>query len=865
MRRLFAVLGLCAVAGTFVLATPQQTAPPQAPAPTPAPSPALDAVRKTAPVPPGTPMLSIDGIMRGPKLVGNPPSNVRWSRDGNTAYFSWQKPDEDRASTWSVKKDGTGLTKLTDQQVRDIVTPITGRWDRAHKRALTVENGDIVIIDGATAARKVLIRTAAAESNPRWVRNETAITFLRENNLYLLSLTGGTDSPALVQLTDVVAAPAGGGAAAGAVAAGPAGRGGRGGGAAAGAQAGELTEAQKLMKAENEKLIEFVRNQAAQRAGGAGAGGGGGRGGRGGAAAGGPAAPLPRFTLADRQSVTDLVLSSDENFVYIGVTERPELAPRGQDVPNYVTASSFPEMINGRTNVGDSQTVRKLAILNLKENKSVWADSSTFGGKELNSQAARIVDWNVPEVSPDGANTVVSAGSQDSKDRWYLRLDPATGKAQVLDNYHDNAWIRESGVQVVGGGGGFGAGGGGYTWLNDSKRILFLSEQTGNLHLFSLDVSAAQPKAVALTSGPWEVTAAQLSADRTKVFITTNEVHPGERHLYTVSVDGGARTKITTMTGSNEATLSPDEKTAAVIYSYSTKPPEVFMMPVEPGAKAVQVTTTPTAEWSGFKWIDPKVITYKTRDGKSVYARLYTPEMIGAKRDPKKPAVIFVHGAGYLQNAHKYWSTYFREYMFNNMLASKGYVVLDPDYRASSGYGSEWRTAIYRHMGGKDLEDVVDGAKFLVDTEKVDPKRIGVYGGSYGGFITLMAMFTTPDVFAAGAALRPVTDWSHYNHGYTSNILNVPTNDMEAYRQSSPIYFAEGLKGQLLILHGMVDTNVFFQDSVRLVQRLIELRKENWSIAPFPVENHGFTEETSWADEYKRIFKLFEENLRLKK
>ena len=94
------------------------------------------------------------------------------------------------------------------------------------------------------------------------------------------------------------------------------------------------------------------------------------------------------------------------------------------------------------------------------------------------------------------------------------------------------------------------------------------------------------------------------------------------------------------------------------------------------------------------------------------------------------------------------------------------------------------------------------------------------------------------------------------------NILNVPQNDPEAYKQSSPIFFADGLKGRLLICHGMVDTNVFFQDSVRLVQRLIELRKENWEIAPFPVENHGFTEETSWADEYKRILKLFEETLR---
>jgi dipeptidyl aminopeptidase/acylaminoacyl peptidase len=330
-----------------------------------------------------------------------------------------------------------------------------------------------------------------------------------------------------------------------------------------------------------------------------------------------------------------------------------------------------------------------------------------------------------------------------------------------------------------------------------------------------------------------------------------------------MSVDGGSRTKFTTMTGSNEATVSPDEKSLAIIYSYTTKPPELYVMPFTAGAQAKQVTTTPTEEFRNFKWIDPKVITYKARDGALVYARLFTPEMIGAKRDPKKPGVVFVHGAGYLQEAHKYWSSsYYRENMFNNILASKGYVVLAPDYRASAGYGRDWRTAIYRHMGGKDLDDVVDGAKFIVETERVDPKRIGVYGGSYGGFITLMAMFTTPDAFAAGAALRPVTDWAHYNHGYTSDILNTPQNDPDAYRQSSPIYFAEGLKGHLLICHGMVDTNVFFQDSVRLVQRLIELRKENWEIEPYPVENHSFTEETSWADEYKRILRLFEETLR---
>jgi dipeptidyl aminopeptidase/acylaminoacyl peptidase len=274
------------------------------------------------------------------------------------------------------------------------------------------------------------------------------------------------------------------------------------------------------------------------------------------------------------------------------------------------------------------------------------------------------------------------------------------------------------------------------------------------------------------------------------------------------------------------------------------------------------VTTSPSPEWLATRWLDPTLVHFTARDGVEVPARLYTPEMVGAKRHPRRPAVIFVHGAGYLQNAHRYWSSYYREYMFHHLLASRGYVVLDVDYRGSAGYGRDWRTAIYRHMGGKDLDDIVDGAKYLVDEHRVDARRIGVYGGSYGGFITLMAMFTTPDVFAAGAALRPVTDWAHYNHGYTSNILNVPQHDAEAYRRSSPIHFAEGLKGALLICHGLVDVNVHAQDSIRLAQRLIELRKDNWELALYPVEDHAFVEETSWADEYRRILSLFERTLK---
>jgi len=224
-------------------------------------------------------------------------------------------------------------------------------------------------------------------------------------------------------------------------------------------------------------------------------------------------------------------------------------------------------------------------------------------------------------------------------------------------------------------------------------------------------------------------------------------------------------------------------------------------------------------------------------------------------------AVIFVHGAGYLHNVHKYWSSYSREYMFNQLLASRGYVVLDLDYRGSAGYGRDWRTAIYRWMGGRDLQDQVDGSRYLQQTFGIDAERIGIYGGSYGGFMTLMALFTAPKSFGAGAALRSVTDWAHYNHGYTGRILNFPEKDTLAYRRSSPIFFAQGLEDPLLMAHGMVDVNVHFEDIVRLTQRLIELGKTNWELAPYPVEDHGFVRPDSWTDEYTRIFDLFERTI----
>ena len=456
-------------------------------------------------------------------------------------------------------------------------------------------------------------------------------------------------------------------------------------------------------------------------------------------------------------------------------------------------------------------------------------------------------------MSPEGTRAVAAVRAADNKDRWLVLVDPATGKGRVLDRQHDDAWVREGFAQPATAS---------FGWLDD-RTLWFVSEATGYSHLYTVDAAADAAAPKPLTSGEWEIEDVQLSLKRDRFYLTTTEADPGERHLYALDVDGrgapeahhdGRRPSHRGLTGRDDLRrrllATPARRRRC---TWSPRAPEPSRARSRP-RRAPPSAATPGP-------LRPSSAS-RRRDGASVPARLFTPESVGARQDPRRPAVVFVHGAGYLQNAHRYWSSYFREYMFHHLLASRGYVVLDVDYRGSAGYGRAWRTAIAGFMGGKDLEDVVDAAGYLVREHGVDPKRIGVYGGSYGGFLTLMALFTSPDTFAAGAALRPVTDWAHYNHPYTSNILGVPPKDAEAYRKSSPIYHAAGLKGALLICHGMVDTNVHFQDSVRLAQRLIELRKENWELAAYPVENHGFEQASSWADEYKRILSLFERTLR---
>jgi dipeptidyl aminopeptidase/acylaminoacyl peptidase len=490
-----------------------------------------------------------------------------------------------------------------------------------------------------------------------------------------------------------------------------------------------------------------------------------------------------------------------------------------------------------------------MGIVSLADGDVRWRDVARATLPEGTTEGApefgftRFVGWN-----EQGTAGLVAAQSADFKQAWLWSMDAATGRMTLLAHDRDEAWVAGpcpfwQSPNCVG-------------WLPDG-RAWFVSERTGYAHLYTVnaDGSALRP----LTSGSWEVHSVELSPGRDRFLLTTNEGSPHHQHLWSMMLDGRGRTRVTTLPGRQVATVSPDGTRLAFVHSFANQPPELFIAPNRPGAEARRVTSSPTAEWLAHDWIVPEIVHVPASDGAQVPARIYRPQDVGAV--PNGAAVIFVHGAGYLQNVHNWWSTYYREYMFHHLLASLGYVVLDMDFRASQGYGRDWRTAIYRHMGGRDLADHVDGSRWLQRTYGIDPERVGIYGGSYGGFITLMALFNEPADFGAGAALRAVTDWAHYNHGYTGRILNLPQDDSVAYRRSSPIYFAEGLQDPLLITHGMVDVNVHFSDVVRLAQRLIELGKTDWELAVYPVEDHGFIAPSSWADQYRRILELFERNI----
>ena len=752
--------------------------------------------------------LSVPKIMRGVENTGREPSQVRWSPDGRWIYFRWLPPGTDWKESlkpYRVRALPGSEPERLSPAAADSLEPLIaeGPLSADGKRRVVSVRGDLYLIELPTGQVRRLTDTPGVnEVSPRFDRNGRQVLFRRDNNVFALDIVQG----GVRQLTDIRPGPA--------------------------PETPKPAEGQRaFVEREELALLRAVRDRKwrdsvdkAERD------------------ARDATRPKP-FYLAPGEQVSELDPSPAGNAVLVRLFTPPKDS-RGAQVPSYVTVSGYTEELPSRTKVGDLQGRQRVGVLTVATGGVRWIHpipgdtSGVYAGLDFRG-------WN-----DAGTSALVFGWSRDYTARHLVRVDADSARVMFLDVLRDTAW---AGGAV--GGPCDGCGG----WLPGEQGVWLVSEADGWAHLYTMNPDGGDRRQ--RTRGNWEVEGAQLTSDRTAWLLHTSEVSPFDLHAYLLSLSAGPPVRLTTEEGGHAVTLAPDGKQLADVFSTSNRPPELYLQPARGGGTRSQLTTSPTAEWLSFPWIKPAIVRIPASDGVEVPARIYRPADVGAT--PNGAAVIFVHGAGYLHNVTHYWSYYSREYQFHHLLASKGYVVLDLDYRASAGYGRDWRVAIYRHMGGRDLEDQVDAVRWLQKTFGTSPDRVGIYGGSYGGFITLMALFTRPKWFGAGAALRPVTDWAHYNHPYTASILNEPQEDSVAYRQSSPIYFAEGLEDPLLIAHGMVDVNVHFQDVVRLTERLIELGKTNWELAPYPVEDHGFVRPESWTDEYRRILELFERSLRV--
>ncbi|MGE3527528.1 MAG: prolyl oligopeptidase family serine peptidase [Gemmatimonadales bacterium] len=746
--------------------------------------------------------LSIPSIMRGPEIVGREPGGVRWTADGRWIYFRWLPP----GSAWNaelkpyrVRAAAGAVPEVVSRADMDSVAPLIAEGDLSPDRTTRVveANGDLYLVTLGRGTAQRLTRTMESERDPVFDRAGTGVFYREGSNLFFLRLSDGY----VRQLSNIRSGPA------------P-----KEDSTAAG-QRGFLERQQtELFDAVREWIREDSVRKADRKA--------------------DDQRRWPAAVYLDKnESVSQFSVSPGgaAALVRTGISTDRD---RNTKVPQYVSKSGYTEEIDSRTKVGDVQGRSRVGFLRLPEGEVSWLrllpDTTVMPGYAL------FLGWN-----DAGTEALVLSTSEDYKHRYLYLVGADSGRARLVDALTDSAWV---------GGPCFSCGG----WYDGGKRIWFVSEADGYAHLYTMAADGSDRRQ--LTRGKWEVLRAALADDKRSFLLHTSEPSPFERQVYRLPASGGPMERITTRAGGHEATASPDGQWLADVYSTANRPPELYLVRNRPGSEMAKLTTSPTAEWSSFPWIEPAIVWIPASDSVRVPARIYRPADLGA--EPNGAAVIFVHGAGYLHNVHHWWSDYYREYMFHHFLARQGYVVLDIDYRGSAGYGRDWRTAIYRHMGGRDLQDQVDGARYLQREFGIGPDRIGIYGGSYGGFMTLMALFTEGKWFGAGAALRSVTDWAHYNNGYTGRILNLPQDDSVAYRRSSPIYFAEGLEDPLLIAHGMMDTNVHFQDVVRLTQRLIELHKTGWELAVYPVENHGFERPDSWTDEYERIYGLFENQLR---
>jgi dipeptidyl-peptidase-4 len=471
--------------------------------------------------------------------------------------------------------------------------------------------------------------------------------------------------------------------------------------------------------------------------------------------------------------------------------------------------------------VGTNPYRQKIGVIGVDEDEVRWVEGVAENAWNYGT------DW-----SPDGTRIALSDMHPDFKG-WTLRviditrdtLKAVSVQEQTTDKQYMNDWrpVR---------------------WSLDGRWIYYGADLDGWRHIWKTNPFGGTPLQV--TKGEFDVLDFQRPKESDVIYYTSTEIDPQQMDLYALYPDGH-KVKLSVLTGMNSASVDDRGDTLVVTAHDQFNPPEIYYMdPTRPEPR--RLTYSPLPEFKKVKLVEPQRVTFVNEsDGKTIHALIYVPPDL--KPGEKRPA--FLSGI-YAGSAKMGWAGLFDHYA----CAELGFVVMRVDFRASWGYGSEFETGYYNSMGVIDADEAASAAKYLRSLPYVDGDHLGLWGWSYGGFLTEMVMFTRPDAFQVGVAVAPVTDWKNYNHWYTLHRLDDPKDNEENYEKTSPLYHAEGLKGKLLMIHGMQDGNVLFQETVKMVQALIEAGKE-FDVMFYPRDDHGISREESWMHVHRKVIKYF--------
>jgi len=398
----------------------------------------------------------------------------------------------------------------------------------------------------------------------------------------------------------------------------------------------------------------------------------------------------------------------------------------------------------------------------------------------------------------------------------------------------------------------------------DGKLVAFISDRSGWIHIYVMATDAtSESQAKQLTTGGYLAGLGSWSADSTRIAYHRSEAgNQYERFINVVDVRTGVSEPIVTTRGVNyDPSFSPDGSQLVFHRTDIENSLDLYSAPVRARATPLRLSDSMPAAINKADFSPVTAVSFPSRlDKKPVPGTLMVSKRLD--RTKKNPALVWIHGSGSDQNFLGWHpGSYRMYYSLCQYLAQQGYVILTPDYRGSSGFSRDWSTGVHMGLGVNDTADVAAGADYLKTLDYVDPDRIGVFGLSYGGFLTLQAMNTDPTLWRAGVNVAGVVDWATYGAGYTTPRLGTPVQNPEIYKISAPILHMDKLERPLLILHGTNDRNVSFADSLRLFDVLIKLGKP-FESQIYPGEIHFFRRDMVLRDAWRRIEEFFDRTVK---